>query len=105
MKEAVGTKVRTADLRKVPMSQTSGTFQDGLSVPPPLLGPLLLARTTSGVRESDVRPMSADSAIIPPGGICHTLDRAKWVRALSLLVLPAMLLTGCTKSRTEKEAE
>jgi hypothetical protein len=33
MKEAVGTKVGTADLRKVPMSQTNGTFQDGLSVP------------------------------------------------------------------------
>jgi hypothetical protein len=64
---------------------------------PPLLGPLLLACTTSGVRESDVRQVSADSAIIPPGGICHTLDRAKWVRALSLLVLPAMLLTGCSK--------
>jgi hypothetical protein len=31
--------------------------------------------------------MSADSAIIPPGGISYTLDWAKSMRALSLLVL------------------
>jgi hypothetical protein len=41
--------------------------------------------------------MSADSAIIPQGGICHTLDWAKSMRALSLLVLPVMFLAGCSK--------
>ena len=48
-----GTKAGTAVLRKVPMSQTSGAFQDGLSVLPRRWGRLLFARSISGDRGMD----------------------------------------------------